>query len=219
MNMAVIRCLLPILFGLFSHQAYSQSGERDTLQHQAQQCSHLASKLERLYCFDELFSTPLAEIKNEESGFKYPAEWQRAQFNEESRKTGGLFILGRQQSNPKNVWLTAPAIGAVPPRPILMLSCIDGISRVELSLSQNFDLASIRVAVNQSLAKSQRWLVDESGYIIRSGRGIPAIRLMRSMVNTDNFTLVSDNARINGLKFESKDLGKKLKALRKICQW
>lgn len=184
----------------------------------AQVCVKITSKLERLYCFDQVFATPLMAQKTGLQASTHAVEWLRATKNEEQRQAGSSFFLGREE-NSDNVWLTASAIGAVPPRPILMLSCIDGISRVELVLSHYFETGSMLVAVNRAASKGQRWQSDNSGYIFRTGRGLPAIKVMKTMLADKSLVLHSDTEEIDGLLFDTTELKQAIMPLRKVCRW
>ncbi|AQS36232.1 type VI secretion-associated protein, VC_A0118 family [Shewanella psychrophila] len=184
----------------------------------AQLCVNITSKLERLYCFDQVFATPLMAQHTALQTSTHAVEWLRATKNEEQRQAGSSFFLGREEDN-DNVWLTASAIGAVPPRPILMLSCIDGISRVEIVLSHYFETGSMQVAVNSAASKGQRWQSDNSGYIFRTGRGLPAIKVMKSMLADNALILHSDTEEIDGLQFDTTGLKQAITPLRKVCRW
>ena len=69
----------------------------------------------------------------------------------------------------QRVVLAAPALGAIGARPILALSCIDNISRIQLILPQ--PLAATRAAISirnqqgRSLL-SEPWKVIDGGYIV-----------------------------------------------------
>ena len=211
-----------LLLGLLSTTAscYAQPQQLND----AKACVDIKSKLERLYCFDNAFMTPLLPDDSKDYDTKdlaqvRVAEWVRATTNEVKRTGETHFLLSHEEDNPNNVWLTATGIGALPPRPILMLSCIDEISRVELVLSEPFDEGSIRVGVNTPARLGQLWLSDDAGLIFRTGRGIPAIHVMKQMLSGDGFTLSSDNAVINDLQFDSKGLKQSIKPLQKACRW
>ncbi|MBW8185422.1 type VI secretion system-associated protein VasI [Shewanella nanhaiensis] len=182
-------------------------------------CVQIKSKLERLYCFDQAFMTPIAVDATQGSEQARVAEWVRADASEANRQGETHFLLGQQEDNPNNVWLTATAIGALPPRPVLMLSCIDEISRVELVLSEEVAEGSIYVAVNKPSSQGELWVSDNSGLVFRTGRGIPAIHLMKKMLLAQEFTLSSDNANFNDLQFDATGLKQAIKPLQKACRW
>ncbi len=184
----------------------------------ARLCVKITSKLERLYCFDQVFATPLMAQQTELHASTYAEEWLRATENEAQRQGEASFFLGREEDS-DNVWLTASAIGAVPPRPILMLSCIDGISRVELVLSHYFETGSMQIAVNDAASNGQRWRSDNTGYIFRTGRGLPAIKVIKTMLADKSLILNSDTEEIGGLHFDTTELKQAIMPLRKVCHW
>ncbi|MFT5236357.1 MAG: type VI secretion system protein VasI [Shewanella sp.] len=206
-----------ILFGLLFSAASSYAEPRQL--NDAKACVTIKSKLERLYCFDQVFMTPLAVIETQDIAKVHVTEWVRANESEARRQGQSGFLFGHQEDKPNNVWLTTTAIGALPPRPILMLSCIDNISRVELVIPQEMSEGSVRVSVNQPDSQGRLWVSDHSGLVFRTGRGIPAIHVMKSMLSGDEFTFSSDNSRFNGLQFDATGLKQAIKPLQKACRW
>jgi len=185
----------------------------------AQSCVKMTSKLERLYCFDRIFSTPLLVGSSKEKITEHAVVRTRALDNEQRRTSETHFLQGQKANNPDNIWLTASAIGALPPRPILMLSCIDGISRVELVLADYVEKNSVLIAINKSLKAGQHWISDDSGFVFRSGRGVPSIKRMQEMLAGESFTLHSDLEQFNDLQFDAQGLRQALKPLRNVCGW
>lgn len=206
-----------ILFGLLMTAASCYAAPQQLSD--AKACVQIKSKLERLYCFDQAFMTPIAVDDTQGRQKARVAEWVRAEASEANRQDETHFLLGQQEDNPNNVWLTATAIGALPPRPVLMLSCIDEISRVELVVSEEIAEGSIYVAVNKPSSQGELWVSDNSGLVFRSGRGIPAIHLMKKMLLAQEFTLSSDNANFNDLQFDATGLKQAIKPLQKACRW
>lgn len=185
----------------------------------AKSCVDVKSKLERLHCFDQVFTTPIAPQKTDTLLDEQPEEWKRATKNEERRRDHSNFILNEGDDS-GDLWLTASAIGALPPRPILMLSCINGISRVELLLSHYFERNSMKIAFNSRLPKMmQSWQSDNSGTLFRTGRGLPAVKAMRRMWAKNLLTLHSDTEEIDGLQFNTSELKWAIMPLRKACRW
>ena len=206
-----------ILFGLLFSAASCYAEPEQ--QHDAKSCVTIKSKLERLYCFDQAFMTPLAANSAQAHSAIGVSELVRANASEAVRQGETHFLFAHQQGQPNNMWLTATAIGALPPRPISMLSCIDRISRVELVIPQAMSEASVRVGVNQASRQGQQWISDNSGLVFRTGRGVPAIHVMKRMLLGDTFTLSSDNSRFNDLQFDASGLKKAIKPLQEACGW
>ncbi|KEA65265.1 Type VI secretion protein VasI [Marinobacterium lacunae] len=128
---------------------------------------------------------------------------------------------GHKTEDARRLWLTAPAVGALPPRPVLMLSCVDDISRVELTLPKAIDIGSLQVVLEADGRRllSQRWLSDDSGHILRSGRGLPAIAVMQAMLRTGDLRLRANDEAIDGLRFDARGLSEQIAPLRRQCGW
>lgn len=70
------------------------------------------------------------------------------------------------------VVITTPAIGHVPPRPVLMFSCVDNITRMQVALMHPLDVHDIAVTLNaDSRALRSHWFVRENGTLLESSRG------------------------------------------------
>jgi type VI secretion system protein VasI len=206
-----------ILFGLLFSAASCYAEEHQLSD--AKACVLIKSKLERLYCFDQAFMTPLAANSTEDVAQVRGTEWIRAHASEATRQGETHFLFGAEEDKPNNIWLTASAIGAIPPRPILMLSCIDEISRVELIIPEEISEGSVRVGVNKPSSQGQLWMSDNSGLVFRTGRGIPAIHVMKSMLSGDTVSFRSDNAVFNDLQFDGTGLSQAITSLQKACRW
>ena len=206
-----------LLFGLIFLAANSYAVQHQLID--AKGCVLIKSKLERLYCFDQAFMTPLSTTTTQSLAQERAAEWIRAYTNEATRQGDTHFLFGAEEDKPNNMWLTATAIGAIPPRPILMLSCIDDISRVELILPKEMIEGSIQIGVNQPSSQGPLWMSDYTGLVFRTGRGTPAIHVMKSMLPGDTLTLSSDSAVFNDLQFDTTGLSQAIISLKKACRW
>lgn len=197
------------------------SDERVTM---AESCAQIPSKLERLACFDGLFHTQASTTVVPQEAINtnpYPEAFKVAMESEKARQQGMSFISGHPLGATEDLWLTAPAVGALPPRPVLMLSCIDSISRVELMLPTPLKdgWALVGLQINGIEQLSQRWLSDDTGFIFRTGRGLPAIQVMKALISGDDVHLRSANKEIDGLHFDTRELGRQIKSLRQSCRW
>jgi type VI secretion system protein VasI len=68
---------------------------------------------------------------------RYDGEaWTRALEQEKQRmdNSTGLLITRTEGERP-TVIITTPAIGSLPPRPVLMFSCVDNITRMQVALA------------------------------------------------------------------------------------
>lgn len=96
-----------------------------------QSCRQETAALERLDCYDRILAP-------EQAGFggaalvkaRYQGEaWARATEQEKRRQGNTTELLVTQVPGERpTVVITTPAIGHVPPRPVLMFSCVDNIT-------------------------------------------------------------------------------------------
>ncbi|BDM64443.1 hypothetical protein NFHSH190041_18950 [Shewanella sp. NFH-SH190041] len=119
-----------------------------------------------------------------------------------------------------DIWMTAKAHqsnskAAV----ILMLSCIDGISRVELALPNASDAGKAQITINGARGITRDWLSDDQGMVFQSARGLPAIDIIRVLMSSPSVTLRSDLQLIDKLKFDTSNLRRDITPLRKACRW
>lgn len=205
--------------------------------HRAEACTRIQSRLNRLTCFDEVFNTPVIEqVRKQAKEGALPAAWHRALKNEKHRTgetgfllnmpagKGSAFFSGQssRQGNadfPPYLWATAPALGVLPPRPVLMFSCIDKISRAELILPDALEGSRLYLQLRGKRKLKQRWLSDESGLVLRSGRGIPAIQAMKTALSGQQLVLVSQDGSLKELMFDTQGLNDVLKPMREVCRW
>lgn len=76
------------------------------------------------------------------------------------------------------VVITTPAIGHVPPRPVLMFSCVDNITRMQVALMHPLDVHDIAVTLNaDNRALRSHWFVRENGTLLESSRGLASPEL------------------------------------------
>ncbi|PKF49985.1 hypothetical protein AT251_14755 [Enterovibrio nigricans] len=109
----------------------------------AMACTEVSSRLERLACFDKVFGTPMSHELSSINKPTKPALWVKASESEkrrEARQTGFIVnVSGKTESMP-GAWVTSSAMVKSEQEPaILMFSCIDDISRVELILPNVVD--------------------------------------------------------------------------------
>ncbi|WP_236688264.1 type VI secretion system-associated protein VasI [Photobacterium kishitanii] len=193
----------------------------------ANQCRDIESKLERLQCFDEVFDTPIAVVETlmSRNAVQYPSSWIRAMKSEQNRGDTKGFILNQQDEGNglSRMWLTATAMNApltdTQLGPILMLTCFEKISRIQLILPEPIQAGRVSISIPGSPVVTQDWISDDSGYLLRSGRGIPAIDAIKAMTSAPQLILRSDIAGIDNLEFDNKNLAEALTPMREICRW
>jgi len=189
---------------------------------QAQSCTVISDRLARLSCFDHVFKTPLHNVISVTSNVE-PFSWRQAMDSFNATQSGEKTHLNLQRKGDRsNAWLT---IGAKNGRrkfpqgriPVLKMSCIDKISRIEIAMPKEIKEARVRLSL--VAGDSRYWRTDDSGLLLTTGRGIPAINQMKRMMREQSVTLRSNDKSIDGLVFETDTLNEALKPLRKRCDW
>ena len=158
-----------------------------------QSCRRESAALERLDCYDRLLA-PLSP-----SGFD-----------------GALVKAGRP-----TVVITTPAIGHVPPRPVLMFSCVDNITRMQVALMHPLDVHDIAVTLNaDNRALRSHWFVRENGTLLESSRGLSGIDEIKQLFGAKTLTVDTgaDNA-AGKLTFNIDGLARAIAPLRDACHW
>ncbi|WP_077892017.1 type VI secretion system-associated protein VasI [Escherichia coli] len=144
-----------------------------------QSCRRESAALERLDCYDHLLA-PLSPSGFDgalvKAGFVGEA-WTRATEQEKRREGNTTELLVTQVPGERpTVVITTPAIGHVPPRPVLMFSCVDNITRMQVALMHPLDVHDIAVTLNaDSRALRSHWFVRENGTLLESSRGLSGI--------------------------------------------
>lgn len=192
-------------------------------------CTDIRSSIQRLACFDELFDTPIyikaitiPEVLKPNYGIVDIVNQSESQRETDSYD---LFInasVEHSDTEQKRVVLTAPAIGAIGVRPILALSCIDNISRLQVIFSQPLNATRVNLTIHDKKGKkvlSEQWKVIGGGYIVDAGRGIPSIRIIQRLRKSNRITFSSDQSPLEGLVFDLGKLPKYIVELATACHW
>ena len=160
-----------------------------------QSCRRESAALERLDCYDRLLA-PLSPSGFDgalvKAGFVGEA-WTRATEQEKRREGNTTELLVTQVPGERpTVVITTPAIGHVPPRPVLMFSCVDNIT----------------------------WFVRENGTLLESSRGLSGIDEIKQLFGAKTLTVDTgaDNA-AGKLTFNIDGLARAIAPLRDACHW
>ena len=165
-----------------------------------QSCRRESAALERLDCYDRLLA-PLSPSGFDgalvKAGFVGEA-WTRATEQEKRREGNTTELLVTQVPGERpTVVTTTPAIGHVPPRPVLMFSCVDNITRMQVALMHPLDVHDIAVTLNaDSRALRSHWFVRENGTLLESSRGLSGIDEIKQLFGAKTLTVDTgaDNA-------------------------
>lgn len=194
----------------------------------ARDCTVLVSALERLACFDAAAGTPArVPVLPTRPAVLRPEIVALVEANEAGRESENhrFRLLQRPQirgEGPQMV-ISAPALGATPPRPLLVISCQSNISRLQVLVAAPLVPNRVRLRLfkdGRPVADARDWRVLDSGQVIDAGRGLPAIEVLRELSGARRLRLQSDDyPPLNGLVFDAEGLDALIKQERELCRW
>ncbi len=119
------------------------------------------------------------------------------------------------------VIITTPAIGHVPPRPVLMFSCMDNITRMQVALAKALDTHDIAVTLKaDSRTFRSRWFVRENGILLESSRGLSGIDEIKQLFGAKTLTVDTGAGNADEkLTFNIDGLAQTIGPLRDACHW
>ncbi|EEW3553920.1 type VI secretion system-associated protein VasI [Escherichia coli] len=148
--------------------------------------------------------------------------WTRATEQEKRREGNTTELLVTQVPGERpTVVITTPAIGHVPPRPVLIFSCVDNITRMQVALMHPLDVHDIAVTLNaDNRALRSHWFVRENGTLLESSRGLSGIDEIKQLFGAKTLTVDTgaDNA-AGKLTFNIDGLARAIAPLRDACHW
>lgn len=179
-------------------------------------CRAETSPLIRLDCYDNALATTTGEkISQVTAG---PA-WQRAMDQEKGRTDHSTaFLVTEGEGVNPLVVITTPAIGVPPPRPVLMLSCIDNITRLQVALPVPQKEATVSLTVDNDRFDVQ-WFLRENGYLLDASRGLAGIDEIKRLMSAKTLTINGTTGGFPRLTFNISQLSQALKPLRNACHW
>lgn len=191
----------------------------DTIPHNQalEACKEITSDRDRLFCFDELFETPLLSSPQTSSipiQTNYPQKWLEIQTMEKQRASGseGFWSTEKNLKLYDTLHLTQTVDGLG----IIVLSCVNNISQVEIMLEKPLQGGAIPITIIGKNREEHQWLLDNTGYILREGYGLPAIATIRNLMGESQFSLAV-NDRLYTLSLKGFD--QQIKALQTLCHW
>jgi len=226
-NKSIVKILLSLLFFLFSIPVFSKQQILPP-----GSCIEIKSSLQRLTCFDQYFKTPVVIPDREEATKtlrrKKSKIMQMAMRIEERRNnetSPGLLrevIMEHKDAEQQRIILTSPALGRHPPRPLLMISCINNITRLQIGLHNSINRGRVDVALEMKGSTQQTnysWRVLDDGKIIDAGHGIPSINLLKTMIRHNRVLIHSEDMALEGLTFDITGFTHYVKSFRIACHW
>jgi type VI secretion system protein VasI len=200
-------------------------------------CIGVVSDIERLACFDTAAGTPPAPTSptpaavapsDSSSAFvRVPEIVGLVRLNESSRQAGETgFRLSREEepiTERWNVVISAPAMDGSAAPPVLAISCLSNISRLQLLTQHPVDpnRMNIRLLVDgRPISPPVSWQVLADGTVVDAGRGLVAIEQLRHLVGAGaRLQVESDYAPVSGLQFDATYLHTLMKQQREACHW
>lgn len=217
--------LASMLLALLPAQVFGapSSPEAATLK-AMQTCRINPAPLERLDCYDRLltpeypnFSTALIKARQQGDG------WLRAFAQENLRDDHSTTFLTRQTDGEHpSVIITTPALGNVPPRPVLMFSCIDNITRLQIALPEPLKSEPYLTITTDKSRFDVHWFLRENDSLLESSRGLAGIDEIKQLFGAKTLTIAVKNTTGTAppaLTFAIADLEKTLEPLQAACHW
>ena len=183
----------------------------------ARLCTSEPQRLERLACFDEVFGTPLAAavVEFNAPDARRSERWRQAYASLDG-KNAGAGVLYRDTGKAAGQLVTVPALGVQPPRPLLALQCHNNITELTLMLPKAMDQERVQLGFGR---EQTVWRVRDNGFVLSGGRGLPAIRTVKAMINRTEARIDSPNSRVDGLLFDLSGYRRAIEPLREVCGW
>lgn len=187
-------------------------------------CRKEPAALERLACYD----TQLAPLSS--PGFdgalvkasSVGEAWTRAMEQEKHRPDNSTELLVTQMPGERpTVVITTPAIGHVPPRPVLMFSCVDNITRMQVALIKAMDVHDIAVSlIADNKTVRTHWFVRENGTLLESSRGLSGIDEVKQLFGAKTLTVTAGaESGFGKLTFNISGIKEVITPLREACHW
>ncbi len=197
-------------------------------------CKTIVSAIERLACFDAQAGTPPAAAAGTEAPVIALPELARVpdivglvQRNESRRKADhfSMLLLRLDDAIPgqHKVVISAPAREGSAAPPLLAISCLQNISRLQLITAQPLDVNRVHIRLlldGRQISTSRPWQVVDDGTVTDAGRGLVAIEQLRHLTRpAQQVQLESDHAMFDGLSFDAAALHELMAQQREACHW
>lgn len=186
-------------------------------------CRREPAALERLDCYDHILAPEQPGFDGALVKARYEGEaWKRAITQEKLRPDNSTTLLMTQSDGERPaVIITTPAIGNIPPRPVLMFSCVDNITRMQVALTHSMTPSDIAVTLTTDVRQMQsRWFIRENGTLLESSRGLSGIDEIKQLFGAKTLTIDTGTDSAAGkLTFNIDGLAKTIAPLRDVCHW
>lgn len=203
--------------------AYVYASNTDNLVNiqKLQECKNIPAALERLYCYDSILPSEIRVTNNIASIKSGRIAWNRAIEQEQNRDSSSTeFLTTLTDSNNPTIIITTPALGYSTHRPILMLSCVDNITRLQVALPKPIKLGSVNVSLGTDNGSfDSTWFVREDGFLLEASRGLTGIQEIQKLFSSKLLKIKLSTAELNQLIFNIENLATEIEPLKKACHW
>ncbi|EKI0251993.1 type VI secretion system-associated protein TagO [Enterobacter asburiae] len=218
-----VRWLLPLL--LIIPPVYAgETSDAQAMVTAMLACRKEPAALERLDCYDRILApVPAQGFAGALVKARYDGEsWTRALAQERQRTDNSTeLLITRSEGGHPTVIITTPAIGSLPPRPVLMFSCVDNITRMQVALAspRRENDIPVKLVTDRSQFRS-RWFVRENGSLLEASRGLLGIDEIKQLFGAKTLTLDTGTDSAAGkLTFNIDGLAQTITPLREACHW
>lgn len=179
-------------------------------------CREESSPLVRLACYDKALSSVMGETVQP---LNIGPAWQKAMDQEKKRTDHSTaFLVSAKAGDNPTVFITTPAIGFAPPRPVLMFSCVDNITRMQVALSEPHSDGTVKITTDNDRFDAH-WFLRENGYLLESSRGLAGIDEIKRLMPAKTLTIEGAGSGLPRLTFNITALAQEIKPLRDACHW
>lgn len=214
--------LISTIFLLYSLPISATENEQlKKINSSIEQCRNISSILERLDCYDNIQVNIDTHVLMQMPKNPLGIVWQRAQNQEKMRDNKNTHFIRTEEDEPPSVVLTTPALGYTSQRPILMLSCIDNITRFQVVSHTSFGKRAslgVRLITGKTQLDGQ-WFLRENGLVLEASRGLDGIKEIQQLFNAEQLTIKIESDVIKELVFNIDKLSEEIKPLRAMCHW
>lgn len=187
-------------------------------------CRAEPATLVRLDCYDHALALQYPGFTGAlKRAYQQGEAWTRA-YNQELQRDdhSTTFITRQTEGERPSVVITTPALGSLPPRPVLMFSCIDNITRMQIALPEPLKSAPNLSITTEKTHLNVHWFLRESDSLLESSRGLAGIDEIKHLFAAQTLTVDIDGQSqpsLHAMTFAITDLEKTLEPMRAACHW
>ena len=86
-------------------------------------------------------------------------------------------------------------------------------------LPEPIELGEVTMTLLGRQPQTITWITDDSGRLLRMGRGLPSVRFIKGVLSRSSLTFRSSMEGMDALTFDVSNLAEQVKPLRASCRW